>query len=80
MPRFTPLDFGAPGSSETPPDRDGLRLDASGGCREPNEAETKVEAAMHAYIERTGRRFPTWSEALEVLRELGGPNSGARTA
>ncbi len=27
--------------------------------------------AMEAYKQRTGRKFPTWSEALEVLRSLG---------
>ena len=27
--------------------------------------------AMHDYKHRSGRMFPTWSEILEVLRELG---------
>ncbi len=27
--------------------------------------------AMHDYKQRSGRMFPTWSEVLEVLRDLG---------
>jgi hypothetical protein len=27
--------------------------------------------AMQEYKKRSGRMFPTWSEVLEVLRELG---------
>ena len=27
--------------------------------------------AMHDYKQQSGRMFPTWSEVLEVLRDLG---------
>jgi hypothetical protein len=34
-------------------------------------AEREFLAAMQAYKARSGRMFPTWSEVLEVLKELG---------
>jgi hypothetical protein len=33
--------------------------------------EAEFLRAMAAYQERTGRKFPTWSEALAVLKGLG---------
>jgi hypothetical protein len=35
------------------------------------EAETEFMMAMNEYKHRSGRMFPTWSEVLEVLRNLG---------
>ena len=36
------------------------------------KAEVKAfTEAMEAYKQRSGRKFPTWSETLEVLRSLG---------
>jgi hypothetical protein len=34
-------------------------------------AEMEFMHAMHEYKQKSGRMFPTWSEVLEVLRELG---------
>ena len=34
-------------------------------------AEREFMQAMQDYKQRSGRMFPTWSEVLEVLRELG---------
>jgi hypothetical protein len=34
-------------------------------------AEDEFMEAMKAYKAKSGRMFPTWSEVLEVLRELG---------
>jgi hypothetical protein len=53
--------------------------------REYSEAETEFMMAMNEYKRRSGRMFPTWSEVLEVLRDLGyqkvGPdNQGGGTA
>jgi hypothetical protein len=39
--------------------------------REYTEAETEFMMAMNEYKRRSGRMFPTWSEVLEVLRDLG---------
>jgi hypothetical protein len=39
--------------------------------REYTEAEKEFMMAMNEYKRRSGRMFPTWSEVLEVLRELG---------
>ena len=36
-----------------------------------SDAEYEFIRAMNQYIERTGRRFPSWSQALEVLLSLG---------
>ena len=38
-------------------------------CYEEDEEE--FLRAMAAYQARTGRRFPTWTEALSVLKGLG---------
>ena len=34
-------------------------------------AERELMAAMQKYKETSGRMFPTWSEVLEVLQDLG---------
>jgi hypothetical protein len=39
--------------------------------REYTEAEREFMMAMNEYKRRSGRMFPTWSEVLEVLRDLG---------
>jgi hypothetical protein len=39
--------------------------------REYTEAEMEFMKAMNEYKKRSGRMFPTWSEVLEVLRDLG---------
>ena len=39
--------------------------------RDYSEAEREFMQAMHEYKIRSGRMFPTWSEVLEVLKELG---------
>ncbi|HZW34042.1 MAG TPA: hypothetical protein VFF52_25180 [Isosphaeraceae bacterium] len=39
--------------------------------REYTKAETEFMMAMNEYKRRSGRMFPTWSEVLEVLRDLG---------
>ena len=39
--------------------------------REYSLAEREFMQAMHDYKHRSGRMFPTWSEVLEVLRDLG---------
>ena len=39
--------------------------------REYTLAEREFMQAMQDYKQRSGRMFPTWSEVLEVLRELG---------
>lgn len=33
--------------------------------------EVEFLRAMDAYKRRTGRQFPTWSEVLDVVRDLG---------
>ena len=40
---------------------------------EPDYAAAALEfmLAMEKYKKRSGRMFPTWSEVLEVLRDLG---------
>ncbi len=40
-------------------------------------AEREFMQAMHEYKHRSGRMFPTWSEVLEVLRDLGYEKPGA---
>jgi hypothetical protein len=40
------------------------------------EAETEFMMAMNEYKRRSGRMFPTWSEVLEVLRDLGYQKNG----
>jgi hypothetical protein len=39
--------------------------------RDYSGAELEFMQAMQEYKRRSGRMFPTWSEVLEVLRELG---------
>jgi hypothetical protein len=39
--------------------------------RDYTAAEREFMQAMHDYKKRSGRMFPTWSEVLEVLRDLG---------
>ena len=39
--------------------------------REYTLAEREFMQAMQAYKQSSGRMFPTWSEVLEVLRDLG---------
>ena len=39
--------------------------------RDYSAAEMEFLQAIEAYKKRSGRPFPTWSEVLEVVRELG---------
>jgi hypothetical protein len=39
--------------------------------RDYSQAEMEFMQAMQQYKLKSGRMFPTWSEVLEVLRELG---------
>ena len=39
--------------------------------RDYTPSELEFMNAMQAYKQSSGRMFPTWSEVLEVLRELG---------
>ncbi|WP_390677818.1 hypothetical protein [Aquisphaera giovannonii] len=39
--------------------------------RDYSAAEVEFMRAMQEYKERSGRMFPTWSEVLEVLQDLG---------
>jgi hypothetical protein len=39
--------------------------------REYTPAELEFMLAMNEYKRQSGRMFPTWSEVLEVLRDLG---------
>jgi hypothetical protein len=39
--------------------------------RDYSAAETEFMLAMQEYKKSSGRMFPTWSEVLEVLRNLG---------
>jgi hypothetical protein len=39
--------------------------------RDSATAEREFMQAMQEYKQRSGRMFPTWSEILEVLRDLG---------
>ena len=41
------------------------------GGADMTEAERDLMRAMQEYKQRSGRMFPTWSEILEVLRDLG---------
>lgn len=54
--------------------REGVRPEpvAPSACaRDNSEAESEFMLAMQAYKGSSGRMFPTWSEVLEVLRDLG---------
>ena len=39
--------------------------------REYSRAEREFMEAMQTYKHKSGRMFPTWSEVLEVIRDLG---------
>jgi hypothetical protein len=39
--------------------------------RDYSKADVEFMRAMHEYTLSSGRKFPTWSEALEVLKSLG---------
>lgn len=57
------------------------RIDPTTCDRDYSAAELEFMHAMDAYKRRSGRMFPTWSEVLEVLHELGyskaeGPSPG----
>lgn len=39
--------------------------------RDYTEDEVEFMKAMDLYKRKSGRMFPTWSEVLEVIRELG---------
>src|SRR5215471_6015128 len=47
--------------------------------REYTDAEMEFMMAMNEYKRRSGRMFPTWSEVLEVLRDLGYEKVGERS-
>lgn len=47
------------------------RVDPTTCDRDYSEAELEFMRAMQAYKQDSGRPFPTWSEALEVLESLG---------
>jgi hypothetical protein len=46
-------------------------VDPTTSERDYTKAEVEFMLAMKEYKQRSGRMFPTWSEVLEVLRELG---------
>ena len=46
-------------------------VDPTTSEREYTNAEVEFMLAMKEYKQSSGRMFPTWSEVLEVLRELG---------
>jgi hypothetical protein len=46
-------------------------VDPTTSERDYSEAETEFMNAMQDYKHKSGRMFPTWSEVLEVLRDLG---------
>ncbi len=48
--------------------------------KEYSMAEREFMQAMQDYKQRSGRMFPTWSEVLEVLRDLGYEKAEAATA
>jgi hypothetical protein len=52
-------------------------VDPTTSEREYTKAEVEFMLAMKEYKQRSGRMFPTWSEVLEVLRELGYEKVGA---
>jgi hypothetical protein len=53
---------------------------AAADDKRPPSAAIEFEAAMAEYKRRSGRRFPTWSEVLEVLRGLGYAKPGDQAA
>jgi hypothetical protein len=54
-------------------------VDPTTSEREYTKAEIEFMLAMKDYKQRSGRMFPTWSEVLEVLRELGYEKVAAST-
>jgi hypothetical protein len=46
-------------------------VDPTTSERDYSAAEQEFMQAMQAYKQSSGRTFPTWSEALEVLTNLG---------
>src|SRR5438874_2273173 len=46
-------------------------VDPTTSERDYTKAETEFMLAMNEYKRQSGRMFPTWSEVLEVLRDLG---------
>jgi hypothetical protein len=46
-------------------------VDPTTSEREYTKAETEFMLAMNEYKRQSSRMFPTWSEVLEVLRDLG---------
>jgi hypothetical protein len=46
-------------------------VDPTTSERDYTNAETEFMLAMNEYKRQSGRMFPTWSEVLEVLRDLG---------
>jgi hypothetical protein len=46
-------------------------VDPTTSEREYTKAEVEFMLAMKEYKQTSGRMFPTWSEVLEVLRDLG---------
>jgi hypothetical protein len=46
-------------------------VDPTTSEREYTKAEVEFMLAMKEYKQSSGRMFPTWSEVLEVLRDLG---------
>jgi hypothetical protein len=46
-------------------------VDPTTSERDYTKAETEFMLAMNEYKRQSGRMFPTWSEVLEVLRNLG---------
>jgi hypothetical protein len=47
------------------------RVDPATCERDYTDGELEFMMAMHEYKRTSGRMFPTWSEALEVLESLG---------
>src|SRR4051794_23612895 len=45
--------------------------------RDYSAAELEFLAAIEGYKRASGRMFPTWSEVLEVVRDLGYQKAGA---
>jgi hypothetical protein len=52
-------------------------IDPTTGDHDRSAAETEFMHAMQEYKRSSGRKFPTWSEVLEVLKGLGYEKSTA---
>lgn len=72
-PVITPVGrFQSAGESDSRREGDRTRSVAPTTCARDNSgAESEFLLAMQAYKRSSGRMFPTWSEVLEVLRDLG---------